>query len=140
MAEYERAKLLDRSRRGTRPAAQAGRGEILCPAPYGYRYGNKQEGGGEARCDLIGDEARGVQQVCAGGGQERCPLTAVCRRLQQAGVRPRTGKAHGAHKPSWDMLKNPAYKGEAALGKPRWTPVGPRLHAPRGRPAHARRG
>jgi site-specific DNA recombinase len=38
------------------------------------------------------------------------------------------------------MLKNPAYKGEAALGKPRWTPVGPRLHAPRGRPAHARRG
>jgi site-specific DNA recombinase len=40
----------------------------------------------------------------------------------------------------WDMLKNPADKGEAAFGKTRWTPVGPRLHAPRGRPAHSRRG
>ena len=31
-------------------------------------------------------------------------------------------------------------KGEAAFGKTRWTPVGPRLRAPRGRPAQSRRG
>jgi site-specific DNA recombinase len=38
------------------------------------------------------------------------------------------------------MLKTPADKGEAAYGKTRWTPVSPRLRAPRGRPAPSRRG
>jgi site-specific DNA recombinase len=101
---------------------------------------NKQEGGGDARFDIVWDEARVVQQVFAWVGQERCTINAVCRRLHQAGVRTRTGKAQWDHKTIWDMLKNPAYKGEAAFGKTRWTPVGPRLRMPRGRPAHSRRG
>jgi len=140
IAEYERAKFLERSRRGKRHAAQAGRVAILCHAPYGYRYVNKQEGGGEARYDLIYDEAQVVRQVFVWVGQDRFTINAVCRRLHQAGVHTRTGKAHWDHKTIWDMLKNPAYKGEAAFGKTRWTPVGPRLRAPRGRPAHSRRG
>src|SRR6266567_5454826 len=37
------------------------------------------------------------------------------------------------------MLKNPAYKGEAAFGKTRWVPNGPRLRVPRGKPAQPRR-
>jgi site-specific DNA recombinase len=41
IAEYERAKFLERSRRGKRHAAQAGRVGILCHAPYGYRYVSK---------------------------------------------------------------------------------------------------
>jgi site-specific DNA recombinase len=140
IAAYERAKFLERSRCGKRHAAQEGRVGMLCHAPYGYRDVNKQEGGGEARFDIISDEARVVQQVCAWVGQDRYTINAVCRQLHQAGVRTRTGKAHWDHKTIWDMLKNPAYKGEAAFGKTRWTPVGPRLHAPRGRPAHSRRG
>jgi len=140
IAEYERAKFLERSRRGKRHAAQEGRVGILCHAPYGYRYVPKQEGGGDARFDIIGDEARVVQQVFAWVGQERCTINAVCRRLHQAGVRTRTGKEHWDHKTIWDMLHNPAYKGEAAFGKTRWTPVGPRLRAPRGRPTHSHRG
>ena len=140
IAEYERAKFLERSRRGKRHAAQEGRVGILCHAPYGYRYVTKQEGGGEARFDLVLDEARFVQQVFAWVGQDRCTINDVCRRLHQAGVRTRTGKEHWNHKTIWDMLKNPAYKGEAAFGKTRWTPVGPRLRAPRGRPVQSRRG
>ena len=140
IAEYERAKFLERSRRGKRHAAQEGRVGILCHAPYGYRYVTKQEGGGEARFDLLFEEARVVQQVFMWVGQERCTLNEVCRRLHQAGVRTRTGKEYWDHKTIWDMLKNPAYKGEAAFGKTRWTPVGPRLRAPRGRPAQSRRG
>jgi site-specific DNA recombinase len=140
IAEYERAKFLERSRRGKRHAAQEGRVGILCHAPYGYRYVNKQEGGGEARFDIIFDEARIVQQVFAWVGADRCTTNDVCRRLHQAGIRTRTGKEHWDHKTIWDMLKNPAYKGEAAFGKTRWTPVGPRLRAPRGRPAQSRRG
>ncbi len=49
IAEYERAKFLERSRRGKRHAAQEGRVGILCHAPYGYRYISKHEGAGEAR-------------------------------------------------------------------------------------------
>src|SRR5262245_11568855 len=140
IAEYERGKFLERSRRGKRHAAQEGRVGILCHAPYGYRYVPKQEGGGDARFDIVWDEANIVQQVFAWVGHERCTINAVCRRLHQAGIRTRTGKEHWDHKTIWDMLRNPAYKGEAAFGKTRWTPVGPRLHAPRGRPAHSRRG
>ena len=111
--------FLERSRRGKRHAALEGRVGILCHAPYGYRYVNKQEGGGEARFDIVLDEARMVQQVYAWVGQDRCTINEVCRRLHQAGVRTRTGKEYWDHKTIWDMLKNPAYKGEAAFGKTR---------------------
>ena len=140
IAEYERAKFLERSRRGKRHAAQVGRVGILCHAPYGYRYVNKQEGGGAARFEIVFDEARIVQRVFAWVGEQRCTINEVCRRLHQAGVRTQTGKEHWDHKTIWDMLKNPAYKGEAAFGKTRWLPVGPRLRVPRGRPAQSRRG
>ena len=49
MAEYERAKILERSRRGKQHGAQAGSVNVLCGAPYGYRYIGKHEGGGRAR-------------------------------------------------------------------------------------------
>src|SRR5262249_12987428 len=140
IAEYERAKFLERSRRGKRHAAQEGRVGILCHAPYGYRYVNKQEGGGEARFEIAFEEARMVQQVFAWVGEARCTISEVCRRLHQAGIRTPAGKGQWDHKTIGDMLKNPAYKGEAAFGKTRWTAVGPRLRAPRGRPAQSRRG
>lgn len=37
IAEYERAKILERSRRGKRHAAQVGNVSVLSCAPYGYR-------------------------------------------------------------------------------------------------------
>jgi site-specific DNA recombinase len=140
IAEYERAKFLERSRRGKRHAAQEGRVGILCHAPYGYRYVKKQEGGGEARFEIVFEEARIVQQVFAWVGEARYTINDVCRRLHQAHIRTQTGKECWDHKTIWDMLKNPAYKGEAAFGKTRWLPVGPRLRAPRGRPVQSRRG
>ena len=139
IAEYERAKFLERSRRGKRHAAQEGRVGILCHAPYGYRYVSKHEGGGEARFEILFEEACIVQQVYRWVGQDRCSINEVCRRLHQAGVRTRTGKEYWDHKTIWDMLKNPAYKGEAAFGKTHWEPNGPRLRVPRGKPAHPRR-
>ncbi len=140
IAEYERAKFMERSRRGKRHAAQTGRVAILCHAPYGYRYVSVQEGAGEARYEIDVDQARVVQQVFEWVGQGRCTINEVCRRLHQAGIRTQTGKAYWDHKTIWDMLKNPAYKGEAAFGKTRWVPVKPRLRAPRGRPVQSRRG
>ncbi len=37
-AEYERAKIMERSRRGKRHAATRGSVNVLSNAPYGYRY------------------------------------------------------------------------------------------------------
>src|SRR5437667_5384636 len=46
IAEYERAKIIERNRRGKRHAARLGSVNALSCAPYGYRYVTKQEGGG----------------------------------------------------------------------------------------------
>lgn len=49
------------------------------------------------------------------------------------------GEVSWDHKTIWDMLRNPAYKGEAAFGKTHWVPNGPRLRVPRGKPAQPHR-
>src|SRR5574341_1605412 len=131
VAEYERAKILERSRRGKRHAAQVGRVNVLCGAPYGYRYVSKHEGGGTARYDIIEEEARVVRQVFTWIGQERLSIGAVCRRLQRAEERTRTGRTQWDRSVVWGILKNPAYKGTAAFGKTRTGPLRPRLRAQR---------
>ena len=63
VAEYERAKILERSRRGKRHAAPSGAVSVLATAPYGYRYISKHEGGGVARFEIIPEQARVVEQI-----------------------------------------------------------------------------
>jgi site-specific DNA recombinase len=48
-AAYERAKIIERQRRGQRHAARAGAVHVRRGAPYGYRYVSKYDGGGQAR-------------------------------------------------------------------------------------------
>src|ERR1700687_4458702 len=48
IAEYERAKILERSRRGRRHAARSGSVSALTGAPFGYRYVSRRGGGGGA--------------------------------------------------------------------------------------------
>ena len=51
-AEYERAKIMERSRRGKRHAATRGSVNVLSNVPYGYRYITKREGGGCAAFEV----------------------------------------------------------------------------------------
>jgi site-specific DNA recombinase len=139
MAEYERAKILERHRRGKLHAAREGSVNVLSGAPYGYRYVNKHDGGGHARYDLIPDEARVVRHIFAWIGRERLSIGEVCRRLMQAGERTRTGRLVWERSVVWAILKNPAYMGSAAFGKTRQGPLRPKLRAQRGRPLQPRR-
>jgi site-specific DNA recombinase len=139
MAEYERAKILERSRRGKRHGAQAGVVSVLSGAPYGYRYIKKEEGGGAARFEIVLDEARVVRQVFQWVGHERATIGEVVRRLTAARERTRMGRTVWDRTTVWDMLKNPAYMGLAAFGKTQAGPLGPRLRAQRGRPLQPRR-
>jgi site-specific DNA recombinase len=132
MAEYERAKIMERSRRGKRHAAQAGSVNVLSRAPYGYRYVSKFAGGGRARYEIDEAEAEIVRQIFTWVGLERCSLCEVCRRLQQRGIRSRRGHATWDRSTLWSMLKNPAYTGKAQFGKRRVGPMRPRLRARRG--------
>jgi site-specific DNA recombinase len=139
ISEYERAKIMERSRRGKRHGAQVGKVSVLSGAPYGYRYVSKQEGDGEARYEIVWEEARVVRQVFEWVGRDRCSIGEVSRRLQAAGERTRTGKTIWDRGTIHDMLKNPAYKGEAAFGKTVTEPLRPRLRAQRGRPLQPKR-
>ncbi len=139
IAEYERAKILERSRRGKRHAAQSGSVNVLSGAPYGYRYISKHAGGGQARYQIILEEARVVTRVFAWVGRERCSIGEVCRRLKREGICTRTGKESWDRTTVWGMLRNAAYKGTAAFGKTQVTEPRPRLRAQRGRPEHPQR-
>jgi site-specific DNA recombinase len=132
MAEYERAKIIERSRRGKLHAARRGSVNVLCGAPYGYRYVTIQEGGGAARYEVVWEEARVVQQIFAWVGQERVSLAEVSRRLHRQGVPTRTGKERWDRSALAYLLQNPAYKGQAGFGKRRFGAPQARLRPRRG--------
>ncbi len=134
IAEYERAKILERSRRGRRHAARSGLLSAFTTAPFGYRYVPKDQGGGIARFEVVADEARAVRLIFAWVGLERLSLREVCRRLQQAGIPNRRG--HGSWYASTlrGMLTNTAYIGRAVYGHSRYLPATPRLRPIRGHP------
>jgi site-specific DNA recombinase len=133
MAEYERAKIMERSRRGKRHAAQAGSLSVLGGAPYGYRYLSKDAGGGQARYEIDEAQAQVVRQIFAWVGLERSSISEACRRLQQHNILSPRGQTHWDRSTVWALLKNTAYIGQAQFGKRRVGPLRPRLRAQRGR-------
>src|SRR5207302_9310818 len=81
MAEYERAKILERTRRGRRFAARQGKVSVLGHAPYGYRYVSKHEAGGEARYEVLAEDSQRVQAMFTWVGIEGLSLGEVARRV-----------------------------------------------------------
>jgi site-specific DNA recombinase len=139
IAEYERARILERSRRGKRHAARRGLVNVLSGAPYGYRYVRKHDGEGQASYQVVFEEARVVRQIFEWVGRDRLSIGEVCRRLQQQRVATRTGKSFWDRTTIWGMLKNPAYQGSATFGKTRAGELRPRLRPQRGRSPQPRR-
>ena len=139
MAEYERAKILERSRRGKRHAARAGVVNVLSGAPYGYRYIGKYEGNGQARYEVNEPQAEVVRQIYRWVALERCSIGEVCRRLQAQSVPSPRGKDFWDRTTVWGILQNRAYVGQARFGKTRVGPLRARLRPQRGKPAQPRR-
>jgi site-specific DNA recombinase len=76
---------------------------VLSGAPYGYRYVSKDEGGGQARYDIMPDEARLVRQGLAWGGRDRLTIGEGGRRLTRAGEVTRPGKRGWERRVVWGM-------------------------------------
>lgn len=138
-AEYERAKILERSRRGKRHGAQRGSVNVLSGAPFGYRYVTKHDGGGTAAYEIVPEQATIVRQLFEWVGRDRLSIGEVCRRLRQQGTRSPRGKSSWDRTSVWGLLKNPAFCGCAAFGKTRVGERRPQLRTPRGRSKTPRR-
>jgi len=115
IAEYERTKILDRSRRGKLHAARCGSVSVFGAAPYGYRYISKHDGGGQARFQIVLDEARVVQQIFTWVGQERLSLADVCRRLDAQGIPTPRGQGRWNASTVGRILGNSTYRGGGGL-------------------------
>src|SRR4051794_29957211 len=134
IAEYERARILERSRRGRRHAARAGLVSAFTTAPFGYRYVTKDRGGGVARFEAMPEEAPIVRLIFAWVGLERLSLREVCRRLERAGCPTRRGWARWYASTARGTLADTAYIGRAVYGHSRFLPARPRLRPIRGHP------
>ena len=134
IAEYERAKILERGRRGRRHAARSGSVSALTGAPFGYRYVRRDLGGGVARFEVVEEEAHIVRLIFAWIGLERASMREVCRRLERMGCQTRQGAARWYASTIHGMLDNPAYIGRAVFGRVHYGPARPRPRPIRGHP------
>jgi len=123
ISEYERAKIMERNRRGKLHRAKSGSVNVLSSAPYGYRYQRKQADGEGARYIVELNEAATVRRVFHWIGVDRLSIGEVCRRLSVEGIKTKTGKDNWDRSVVWGMLQNPAYMGRAAFGKTKSVPA-----------------
>jgi site-specific DNA recombinase len=121
IAEYERAQILERSRRGKLHRARQGEISVLGAAPYGYRYGRKSEECA-ASYEAIEAEAEVVRQVYDLYTREQLSIGAITRRLNDEGAATKKGGARWERSTVWAMLRNPAYRGMACFGKTQSAP------------------
>src|SRR5256884_964002 len=64
IAEYERAQIAERTRRGKRYKAKAGCANVLSGAPYGYRYVKKSEHS-QGYSEIVETQAEVVRKIFA---------------------------------------------------------------------------
>jgi site-specific DNA recombinase len=139
VAEYERAKILERSRRGKQHAAKRGSVSVLTKAPYGFRYIARNLAGGDARLNVEFEKARVVRDMFHWVAIERLSLSGVARRLKSQGILSPKGNNYWERGTVYGILRNPCYKGLAAYGKRQTVARQPRLRPLRNKSEQPRR-
>jgi len=116
IAEYERAQIAERTRRGKAHRARAGSQAVMSGAPYGYRYVKKVD-----HCDAYWEidevQAEIVREVFTRYATDGVSIGELARWLTDRAVLTATGKTRWDRSSVWAMLRNPAYRGQAAFGK-----------------------
>jgi site-specific DNA recombinase len=116
IAEYERAQIAERTRRGKAHRARVGTVNVLSGAPFGYRYMRKSDHA-EARYDIVEHEAAVVAELFRRYTHDGATIAELARWLSGSAVATRTGKTVWDRSTVWAMLRNPAYAGTAAFAK-----------------------
>jgi len=122
IAEYERAQILERSRRGKRHRARQGEVSVLSGAPFGYRFIRKTDHSA-AYYEIDEEQARVVRQIFELYSVQGLSIGAIARLMNEQAVPTCKRRGRWERSTVWGMLRNPAYKGEACFGK---TTIAPR--------------
>ena len=116
IAEYERAQIRERTRRGKLHRARTGHQAVMAGAPYGYRFVKKTDIA-DGYWEINETEAHVVREVFRRYTEEQVAIAELARSLTAQQVPTRTGKTVWDRSTVWGMLRNPAYHGQAAYGK-----------------------
>jgi len=116
IAEYERAQIRERTRRGKLHRARTGHQAVMAGAPYGYRFVRKTEIT-DGYWEVVDSEAEVVREIFRRYAEEDCSIAELARWLTEQQIPTRKGKAVWDRSTVWGMLRNPAYRGQAAYGK-----------------------
>jgi site-specific DNA recombinase len=121
IAEFEREKILERGRRGKLHRARSGKVSALAQAPYGYVY-LRAMNRDETRYEIHPPEAEVVRRIFALFTEGQLSIESLARRLTREQIP--TRHRQGGWNPSvlWNMLRNPAYMGQAAYQKTQAVP------------------
>ena len=116
IAEYERALIKERSRRGKRHKARSGIINVLSGAPFGYDY-IKKTAMADARYQVNAREAGVVQSIYRLYTEEMKSIGEITRALNRDNIPTRKGISRWERSTVWGILRNPAYRGKACFGK-----------------------
>ena len=115
-AEYEKAQILERYRRGKAHRARSGSVNVLSGAPFGYRYVRRSDHAG-AGYQIVPGEAALVAELFRRYADNGASIADLARWMGEQQVPTRTGKTRWDRSVIWGMLRNPAYAGQAVFGK-----------------------
>jgi site-specific DNA recombinase len=130
IAEYERAVLAERFRRGKLQKARDGH-IISAKTPYGYRYETRR---GALPARLVIDEAEAdmVRQLYAWVVEDACTVRQCIKRLNAGPWITRSGRAQWSSSVVYHILTDPVYTGTAYANRFEYVvPKKPRSRAPR---------
>jgi site-specific DNA recombinase len=116
IAEYERAQILERSRRGKRHRARQGEVSVLSGAPFGYRFIRKTDHSA-AYYEVDEEQARVVRRMFELYSVAGLSIGAIARLLNEHAIPTCKRRGRWERSTVWGMLRNPAYKGQACFGK-----------------------
>jgi len=120
IAEYERAQIRERTRRGKLHRARSGHQAVMSGAPYGYRFVRKTDIT-DGYWEIVDSEAEVVREVFRRYIEDDCSIADLARWLTGQAIPTRKGKGVWDRSTVWGMLRNPAYRGQAAYGKTKVT-------------------
>jgi site-specific DNA recombinase len=115
IAEYERAKIMERTRRGRLHKLQTG--VLIAPhPPLGYRWVPRQ-GAEPGRVEVVPEQAELVRQIFRWVADEGLSLFSVVSRLKQRGIPAPKGGQRWPLSTVHLMLRNRAYVGEFCMNR-----------------------
>ncbi len=139
IAEYERAKILERSRRGKIHRARQGSVNVLGGAPYGFLYVKKTDDT-PASYRVLLPEAKVVRTIFDSLAHKQKSLGQIAHDLNGANIPSPGGANRWSRSSIRNIARNPAYVGKAAFGKTEVVVSGKTLRPRRGSAGASKKG